>query len=541
MYDDYPRPLMRRKQWNSLDGEWSLCGKKVIVPFPPQSPLSGWKDDVPELLVYEREFECCSVGSGERFLLNFGAVDQKARIFINEHEVGNHEGGYLPFSLDITGFVTEGKNTVRVEAEDTLSHYYPYGKQTKKPGGMWYTPVSGIWQTVWTETVPEDHITVIKIDTDTRRITWRVSTSTGNGCRFTVSDSEGPVLESDESEGSFDVPEDRIRLWSPADPYLYDVRISTPGGDEVISYLAMREVTSEKRNGISRICLNGEPIFFNGVLDQGYYPQGLFLPEDIDAYARDILLMKEMSFNTLRKHIKIEPERFYYECDRLGMLVVQDMVNSGDYSFLRDTVLPTIGMKKMTDKKKMGSREKFFLEHMRQTAAYLHEHPCVIAFTIFNEGWGQFNSDAAYRMLKTEEPSRLIDSTSGWFAQSESDFDSEHVYFKTVSLKPGERPMFLSECGGFVYDVHPHERKGAVWGYGRCLDSSELTQRIEDIYRKMIIPAIGKGLCGSIYTQLSDVENELNGLLTYDRREVKVNVKKMRELSDEICRTLKDG
>ena len=459
-------------------------------------------------------------------------------VYVNGREACRHEGGYLPFSADITDLIVEGTNSIRVEAEDSLSHYYPYGKQTKNPGGMWYTPVSGIWQTVWTETVPEDHVTQIRTDADTETVRWKVSTSTGSGCRITVSDQEGPVFSSDNPEGSIEVPSDRRRLWSPEDPFLYDVKVTTPGGDEVSSYIALRRITSEIRNGVPRICLNGKPVFLNGVLDQGYFPEGLFLPGDASAYRSDILRMKEMGFNTLRKHIKIEPEMFYYECDRLGMLVIQDMVNSGDYSFLRDTVLPTVGIKRRNDSKKNGEREEFFLSHMRQTADHLHGHPCVVAYTVFNEGWGQFNSDEAYDILKAEEPDRLIDTTSGWFAGNRSDFDSEHVYFRTKKLNPGIRPMLLSECGGFVYDTDPQTGKGPVWGYGRCRSSQELTARIVDMYRRMVLPAVGKGLCGCIFTQLSDVENELNGLVTYERTFVKADPDALKKISDEILMEL---
>ena len=539
MYDIYPRPLLRRKQWNCLNGEWTLNGRPVIVPYPPQSPLSGWTGEVPDQLVYEKEVSMGKPGEGFRILLNFGAVDQKARILVNGKEAGFHEGGYLPFSVDITDLICDGTNTITVEAEDTLSHFYPYGKQTKKTGGMWYTPVSGIWQTVWTETVPQDHVTDIRTVTDTAVIRWKIGTSAGNGCRFTVSDAEGCILTSDSPEGSFEVPEDRRRLWSPEDPFLYDVTVTTPGGDKVSSYLALREITSGLRDGVPRVCLNGEPVFLNGVLDQGYFPEGLFLPGDAAAYRSDILCMKEMGFNTLRKHIKIEPEIFYYECDRLGMLVIQDMVNSGDYSFLRDTILPTAGIKKRNDRKEKGAREEFFLSHMRQTASHLHGHPCVIAYTIFNEGWGQFNSDEAYGILKANEPDRLIDTTSGWFAGGMSDFNSEHVYFRTKKLKPGSRPMLLSECGGFVFDADPQTKKGPVWGYGRCRSSQELTDRIIDMYRRMVLPAVRKGLCGCIFTQLSDVENELNGLVTYDRSFVKADPDALKTISDEIARELK--
>ncbi len=537
--EDHPRPLMRREQWTSLDGEWNLCGRKINVPYPPQAPLSGWDGEVPEHLVYEKEFILPKTGDDRRVILHFGAVDQKAAVFVNGEKAGTHEGGYLPFSFDITGLLHEGNNLIRVEAEDALSHDYPYGKQTNRPGGMWYTQVSGIWQTVWTETVPDDYITDVSFDTDTESIAWNIRTSAGNGAHISVSDDRGEVISSDAAEGKATVPEGRRHLWTPEDPFLYDIRISTPGGDEVSSYLALRTVTSETRDGIPRVCLNGRPVFLHGVLDQGYFPQGIFLPDSGSAYEKDIIMLKSMGFNTIRKHIKIEPERFYFECDRLGMLVIQDMVNSGEYSFLRDTALPTVGFRRRSDRKKRtGTREAFFIRHMTETAEHLHSHPCVIAFTVFNEGWGQFNADEAYDLLKAQEPSRLIDAASGWFAQSKSDFDSEHVYFRTKKLRPGTRPMLLSECGGFVLDTDPENRKGSVWGYGKCTSSEELTARIEDMYERMVIPAVGRGLCGSIYTQISDVENELNGLTTYDRTRIKVDAARMKKLSEEIYSAL---
>lgn len=539
--EDYPRPLLRRKQWTSLNGEWNLCGRKINVPYPPQAPLSGWAGEVPEHLIYEKESVLPKAGPGQRVLLHFGAVDQKASVFVNGNSAGTHEGGYLPFSFDITGLLREGTNVIRVEAEDKLSHDYPYGKQTKRPGGMWYTQVSGIWQTVWTETVPDDFVTGVDFDTDTEGVAWSIRTSAGNGAHISVSDDMGEVMSSDATEGRAIVPEERRHLWTPEDPYLYDVRITTPGGDEVTSYIALRSVTSETCDGVPRVCLNGRPVFLHGVLDQGYFPQGIFLPESSSTYEKDIKMLKDMGFNTIRKHIKIEPERFYYECDRLGMLVIQDMVNSGDYSFFRDTVLPTIGIKHHSDRtERTGTREEFFIRHMLGTAEHLHSHPCVVAFTVFNEGWGQFNSDDAYEMLKNKEPGRLIDSASGWFSQEKSDLDSEHVYFRVRKLKPDRRPMLLSECGGFVFDTDPGKRKGPVWGYGKCGSSEQLTARIEDMYRRMVIPAICRGLCGSIYTQLSDVENELNGLVTYDRTRLKVDAARMRRLSEEIYSMLND-
>ena len=534
MQSIYPRPSLVREKWQSLDGMWTLNGKQIRVPYPPQSRLSGWEGEVPDRLLYERGFTPELPGTGQRMLLHFGAVDQTCSVYLNGEPAGSHEGGYLPFTLDITDLLKEGRNVLRVEAEDTLSHDYPYGKQTRKPGGMWYTPVSGIWQSVWYETVPEKHIEKVTFDTDIRtgKVIWKIDSSAEN-FRVVISTEERVLAEVSSGLTGETVirPEDLI-LWSPDSPSLYNVTVNTDSGDEIRTYFAFREFSVRDLNGVSRLCLNGEPVFLNGVLDQGYYPDGIFLPENLRDYDRDISLMKQMGFNTLRKHIKVEPEYFYSACDRLGMIVIQDMVNSGDYSFMRDTALPTVGIKKISDRKETeGKREQFFRKHMLDTAEHLDGHPCIAVYTIFNEGWGQFNSDSMYDLLKEKHPDRLIDSASGWFSQEKSDFDSEHVYFREKTLRPGRRPMLLSECGGFILDVDPSSRKGPVWGYGKCRTPEELTDRIEHLYRNMVIPAVSRGLCGCIYTQLSDVENELNGLVSYDRKTIKAVIPRLREIS----------
>ncbi|MBP0985806.1 MAG: hypothetical protein J6P39_02215 [Oscillospiraceae bacterium] len=541
----YPRPSLRRDEWQSLDGIWKLNGKDIRVPYPPQSRLSGWEGDVPEKMIYERGFTPELPRDGQRMLLHFGAVDQVCHVYVNGFDAGTHEGGYLPFTFDITDYLYEGRNVIRVEAEDTLSHDYPYGKQKKKPGGMWYTPVSGIWQSVWYETVPEDHISGISFKTDihTGEVSWDID-GTGVGILHMTVQMRGEVILS-RPVHAFDrltIPEDDLRFWTPDDPALYDVTFEVPSGDTVRTYFAFREFSVKDINGTQRLCLNGEPVFLNGVLDQGYYPDGIFVPGNLRDYDRDICLMKQMGFNTLRKHIKVEPEYFYSACDRLGMIVIQDMVNSGEYRFMRDTVLPTAGIKKIRDGvRDYSRREKFFIDHMVKTAAHLDGHPCIAVYTIFNEGGGQFESDRMYEILKERDTGRLIDSTSGWFAQQKSDFDSEHVYFREKELEPGRRPMLLSECGGFILDMDPGRKKGPVWGYGRCKDPLELTGRMERMYVKMVLRAVKKGLCGCIYTQLSDVENELNGLVTYDRKKIKVDIPRLQKISMRIDETLRNA
>ena len=563
----YPRPQMKREGWHILNGTWLLNGKEIRMPFPPQAFLSGYSQEVEEQLTYEKEFVLPESFVKERVLLHFGAVDQIAAVYINEKEVGYHEGGYLPFACDITEAVKKGSNHLVVKVLDTLSHDYPYGKQKKKRGGMWYTPVSGIWQTVWLENVPKQYITGIKLTPDLCGVDIEVKESgciqAESGCRKEEGAKTLPegfsielTLENGHTvEKAFPGKSGRLDLtqiiledgtvyapihWTPEQPHLYTMRIYTQT-DEVETYFALRTIAIEERAGKQRVCLNGKPVFLHGVLDQGYYSDGIYLPAKPEEYEKDILRMKELGLNLLRKHIKVEPDYFYYACDRLGMMVMQDMVNSGSYSFFSDTALPTIGVKKRKDTKGgiKGKRKEFFITHSKETIAHLYNHPSIVAYTVFNEGWGQFQSDALYDMVKEWDSTRLTDSTSGWFAQKKNDFDSEHIYFRVISRTPKKRPLFVSECGGYTMAVKGHMySRYASYGYGTCENEEVLTQKIIYMYENMILPSITDGICGCIYTQLSDVEDEINGFYTYDRKVCKVNKDKMRELEDIVKRSL---
>ena len=538
----YPRPQLRRDSFFPINEGWTLDGRPIRVPWPPQAPLSGWEGEVGDVLRYETAFTLPDgfAPPDHRVLLHFGAVDQVAEVWVNGESVIRHEGGYLPFSADITDALRPGENRLEVKAVDTLSHDYPYGKQHKRSHGMWYTPVSGIWQSVWLEAVPErGAVQSVRITPDLAGVTVEVD---ADGADYTVSVAlgEGRSVTAKGRSGvqrRIGVP--RPHLWTPDDPYLYSMTIATET-DRVESYFALRTVTTREISGHTRLCLNGEPVFLHGVLDQGYFRDGLFLPEEPEEYERDVLRMKELGFNTLRKHIKVEPEAFYYVCDRLGMLVVQDMVNSGEYRYVRDTVLPTLGYKKRSDLGRGGGeqRKAFFERHCLETVAHLTNHPCIIGWTIFNEGWGQYDSDRIYRLLKPSDPTRFFMSTSGWFAQNESDVQSEHVYFNSRVLE-GNQPgkfLFLSECGGFSRRVEGHvtqERKN--YGYGeRAETEGELTGRIQALYDDMVLPSIPNGLCGCVYTQLSDVEGETNGLYTYDRAVRKVSAGAMKDIARRV-------
>ena len=536
----HPRPQFKRKDYYILKDGWTLNNQPIQLPFPPQAKLSEYNGKISEELIYQCSFSIPAVFRKERILLHFGAVDQFAKVYINDTFVGENEGGYLPFTFDVTKHLHRDKeNTLKVIATDALCLDYPYGKQTNHPSGMWYTPVSGIWQNVWLENVPDTYVTKIRMKTNLEQvellIEYNHDTSATEVFEVSVALPNGKTLTQAfaNKRGIISIP--NPIHWSPEHPHLYDITVRA-GEDIFDSYFALRTIDIESIDNIKRVCLNHQPIFLHGVLDQGYFHDGLFLPKEEAGYDLDIQNMKELGFNLLRKHIKIEPDYFYYACDKLGMLVMQDMVNSGKYSFLRDTALPTMGLKKRKDihLPKDNKRRIIFEEQTRKTLEHLYNHPCVVAYTIFNEGWGQFDSDEMYDYVKALDDTRLVDSTSGWFAQSKNDFDSEHIYFRLKQLKVKKRPLFVSECGGYQLMDKAHFFGKKEYGYGACKDSSELTNRIMEMYEKMIIPGIPKGVCGCIYTQITDVEGEINGLYTYDREVCKVEKGKIIEIAQKL-------
>lgn len=542
-----PHPQMKRTAYMILEENWKLNGYPIRVPFPPQSMLSEYAKKTGNELEYETTFTLPDSFDKERILLHFGAVDQIAKVWLNGECIGSHEGGYLEFTFDITDNVNRNAaNHLVIKVTDTLSKIYPYGKQCKKRGGMWYTPVSGIWQNVWLENVPTSYIEKLTLQPDLEGVDLQLYNKQDNqGFRVEIKLSNGEIFEKTYvgtvgriqltehvcADGKQYVP----RLWTPHTPFLYEMKIWTEE-DYVETYFALRTIEIKEVAGARRVCLNGEPIFMHGVLDQGYFSDGIYLPANQQEYEKDILRMKDLGFNMLRKHIKVEPEAFYYYCDKHGMLVMQDMVNNGGYSFILDTALPTIGMKTRKDTGgKQNRRKKIFEEQMCQTITQLYNHPCIIAYTIFNEGWGQFDSDKMYEKVKALDDSRLIDSTSGWFWQEKSDFDSEHIYFNLVDLEVKDRPLFVSECGGYSRVVEGHYySKYNTYGYGSAANTAELTEMISNMYVHMILPAIPKGVCGCVYTQLSDVEDEVNGLYTYDRKVCKVDRLQMRKLAEKL-------
>ena len=543
----YPRPQMKRSSYLNLNGEWEFAAgqadfseKTIRVPFCPESALSLVEQHFAEgeHLWYRCSFSLPEGFCRGRVLLHIGAADQTLQCWVNDVHVGNHSGGYESMTFDITAALRE-ENEIRICCIDDLRNQsYPYGKQVMKRGGMWYTPVSGIWQTVWLESVPETYIE--KLNIENRGYSVIISTVPALNGKVIVPELGEFPLEN----GSAAITPENPRLWSPEDPYLYDFIVETET-DRVESYFAIRSLEIQKTGKYPRLCLNGKPYFFHALLDQGYWPDGLFTPAAPECYADDILAMKKLGFNTLRKHIKVEPEEFYYQCDKLGMIVWQDMVNNGDYNFLRDTALPTIGIQKLNDKNlhKDDLSRKEFLRNAEATVNQLKNHPCICYWTIFNEAWGQFDSDNVYKWFRKLDDTRFIDSTSGWFRQEKSDVDSRHVYFRKVALRgDGMKPLVLSEFGGKTWKVENHVfNPDKSYGYGGCKTREELNGALVRLYMEEILPCVKHGLCAAVYTQVSDIEDEINGLVTYDRKVEKIDPEKMLSVAAALQQAVREN
>ena len=552
-WDVYPRPQLKRDSFLNLNGLWEFETSKkdkipeyfsqnILVPFVPESLLSGihkvYEDGT--YLYYKHEFTLPDGFLKDRLLLNFGAVDREAWVYINGKEAGYHIGGYDAFSLDITDLIEKNAtNTIIVKVLDKLSDpTYPYGKQKYNRGGMWYTPCSGIWQTVWLESVRDEYIRSIKIDTgldfaEISIFSGEVPLKGKIKVRLITEEKEAEITD---GKVRIDIPEPK--LWSPESPYLYYFEIETEK-DKICSYFALRTLEIKEIDGTGRLCLNGKPYFFNGLLDQGYYSDGLFTPAEPEEYERDVLKMKSLGFNMLRKHIKVEPEIFYYDCDRFGMVVFQDMVNNGKYSFIRDTALPTIGMKYFPDKILHTDKEtrKQFRKAMKKEVEQLYNHPSICLWTVFNEGWGQFDSDNMYDYMRSLDSTRFIDTTSGWFKAKKNDVESEHVYFKKVNLKKpkSKKPIFLSEFGGYSFKPENHvANTEATYGYGKFENREDFVKAFRDLYLNEVIPFIDIGLCAAVYTQVSDVEDETNGILTYDRKVMKIKPEEFKDIAEKV-------
>ena len=553
---EYPRPQLRRKSYVNLNGSWdyaitdndaypSKFDGKILVPFSPEAELSGVNRTLlpGQTLWYRRTLDLTQE-KGKRLLIHFGAIDQRAMVYCNGHLVCKHVGGYTAFAADVTDALAEENELVVQVRDDTDACQLSRGKQKTKRGGIWYTPQSGIWQTVWAEWVPENYIRALKItpDLENSRVHWKVDCARPEGVNIVVRFG-GEVITEDwtdaNGEASSYIRPEYLRLWSPESPFLYDAQLRTED-DTVDTYFAMRSVgVGKDENGTPRLLLNGRPYYHHGVLDQGYWPDGLYTAPSDEAMIFDIQLMKDMGFNMLRKHIKCEPMRWYYHCDRLGMLVWQDMMSGGgEYSPMTISApLITHHHKKDNDYKVFArtdasARESYYQE-LRELVGQLYNCPSVVMWVPFNEGWGQFDAEKAVACIESIDRTRTIDHASGWHDQKIGKIQSLHVYFVPYRFKKDRlgRAVVLSEFGGYNLPVTGHCFNSKNFGYRAFRSPEALGEAITKLYESQIIPAKERGLAASVYTQLSDVEDEVNGFVTYDRKCVKLPKQLVRELS----------
>ena len=576
--EEHPDPQFARASYQVLNGRWKCAflassheldgdlesvvrdapmpspdafETDIVVPFSPEAPLSGASRQLQpdELLWYRRAFETPALDGGKRLLLHFQAVDYACAVRVNGQLAGTHVGGYIPFSLDITDLLIEGQNELAVCVADPSEFGGRLrGKQRFDRGDIWYTAQSGIWQTVWMETVPASYIESVTIEPDAKTGVLAIGArligpsdaeSAFPPFKVEMLDADGKPVASAECEPdaatcAVAVHLPNVHLWSPDDPYLYDLRLAF-GDDAVESYCAFRTVEIRQDDtGKKRVFLNGAPLFIKGVLDQAYWSDGLMTAPADAAYTFDIEAMRACGFNLMRKHIKVEAARWYYHCDRLGMLVMQDMVSGGDpeiktWNWSYKPTLFKFSWNHMRDdtpanREKLGAGDPRYREEWtltcRDTVRLLANHPCIIGWSLMNEGWGQFDARAACDMVRALDPTRVVDAVSGWYDQRCGDFYSVHNYFRDMAVwrdHGANRAFFVSEFGGFTHRVENHSALDEAYGYEPYDDIDEWRKAVRSLLAEMdaLEP---KGLAGYVYTQVSDIEEETNGILTYDRR-----------------------
>lgn len=546
---EYPRPQFVRNSYINLNGVWKCAftdshdlpkrfSTDILVPFSPETPLSGVGRVLKpsEYLHYEKSFTLPSDFNQGRVFLHFGAVDQIADVYINGTLAGSHTGGYTPFSFEITDRIREGENRIHVTVRDySDTREYSRGKQKFHRGQIWYSPQSGIWQTVWLESTPKEYLRSVRItpEYDSEQVRFDFDAD----CEVLTAVYDGDTLIAETTGNVVKLP--NFKSWSPESPFLYNV-VFTCGKDRVKSYFGMRKFSSGKdENGIERLFLNNKPYFHNGLLDQGYYPDGFLTPPSNEALEFDVKTVKNMGFNMLRKHIKIEPLLWYHYCDVNGILVWQDMVNGGGKYGLEINVLPFIGINLddtnyKTFKRTDASQRESYYRELKEMIDTLYNCPCIALWVPFNEGWGQFDSAKAYRYIKELDPTRTVDSASGWHDRGVTDVISKHIYFTPIKVKKGEKPYVLSEFGGFSHRVKGHTFNDKMFGYKIYGTPESLAKAYKKTFEKVIIPQIKTGLSATVYTQLTDVEDELNGLLTYDRKVQKIPAAFLRKINERV-------
>ena len=559
-----------RSRWLNLNGLWDYAivprgeksikdfDGKILVPFPVESLLSGVARTLKpnQSLWYRRFFELPGSWQDERVMLHFGAVDWLTEVMLNGQIVGEHRGGFCPFSFELTALLRRGTNELVVKVWDpTGAGGEQRGKQSLKPGFIFYNAVSGIWQTVWLEPLPAACIKGIRLIPDLKNQSLLIIpelNNTGSDYKIEASayDGENKIAVSSVKKGeNLSLKINNPRLWSPDNPYLYDLKLKlTANGtvDQCDSYFGMREFSiGADSKGIKRLLLNGKPLFQHGPLDQGYWPDGLYTAPTEEALLYDLNLTKSYGFNMIRKHLKIEPARWYYHCDRIGLIVWQDMPGGGSgFKPLYNLILPTLfPEKKVPDKhyrlagRSDPANREFFRLELKEMVDALYNFPCIGMWVIFNEGWGQFDAAHFFDWLKEYDSSRYLDHASGWFDQGVGQLNSRHIYMGKLKVSGDlkERAYIISEYGGYALPVNGHlwAENGRHFGQKKFSSRRLLNTALENLMADQLNRLKDEGLSGAVYTQLSDVENELSGLVTYDRKVIKVDT--------DILKSIKGG
>jgi beta-galactosidase/beta-glucuronidase len=559
---EYPRPIMERSEWKNLNGLWNYAiapvsspkpdkiGGKILVPFAIESSLSGVQKVVGEenVLWYSRTFEVPTDWSGKNVLLHFGAVDWKTEVFLNNVKIGSHEGGYTPFSFDITPYLKNGNQEIVVKVWDPSNKGpQPRGKQVTNPEGIWYTPVTGIWQTVWLEPVSKTYVSHIRTtpDIDNSLLSLEAAVqgaSYGDILIVKVFDTGKLIKEVKAAVGQqLNINISSPKLWSPESPFLYDLEVSLVRNGETMdlvkSYFALRKISAKRDgDGIVRLQLNNEDYFQFGPLDQGWWPDGLYTAPTDEALVFDIQKTKDFGFNMIRKHVKVEPARWYTHCDRMGVLVWQDMPNGDDQPIWQNRDYFT-----GTPLQRTASSEGIYRKEWKEIIDALYSYPSIICWVPFNEGWGQFKTKEIVEWNMQYDPSRLVNPASGGNHFPVGDMLDLHNYpGPEMYLYDGQRANVLGEYGGIGLPLEGHLwEPNRNWGYIQFKTSKEVTDKYIE-YATELTKMVKSGFSAAIYTQTTDVEVEVNGLMTYDRKVIKMDEKAVRKANLSVINAIKD-